>query len=107
MNDIRFRTFNIVEDSFSDPICKIVAVTIPNEDKTEFTAQFAFCSPKDNFNKAKGRDIAIKRLNSYRGIVFKYDGTKRVTDILKELIIEEINRKPIYWLRGITKDIIR
>ncbi len=54
-----------------------VALTRPSKEETDqkHLISFSFCSPKDSFNKKKGRMIAEGRLNTGRTIELDIRGT--------------------------------
>ena len=107
LNTVRFRTFKVIGKD-NRTISKVVAATAlletTEENEKEFSVQFSFCSPKDKFDKLKGQFIAAKRLESFRGITFKNDPSKKVSETVKNLLMAEINRKPVRWLQDVTKD---
>lgn len=99
MNDLRFRTFHVLEDELE--IGRVTAVTVPtNEEKTEFMTQFSFCNPNDmadrEYNRNKGKFIAVQRLTGRTAIKFARKNTP-IAETLKSLIVNEAKRKNIKW----------
>ena len=108
---VRFRGFNIF-DKNDNIIGKVTAATVPlNEDKTKFKCQFSFLSPKDLKNKLykrkTGKLYSLLGLNSDDAIDFDREPTERLFTILRDLILEEANRRNIFWLKNKAVDDIR
>lgn len=93
--NLKFRTYHVVKngkevgritvakmDSEEDPNLREVAIT--------------FCSPKDKFNKVKGKIISVGRL---------LKGNKKVTmhkaENVREVIVATAQMKKIQWMKGI------
>lgn len=70
-----------------------VAITRPDRDDAEqrHLAAFSFCSPKDQFNKAKGRKVAEARLSSKKALEICMDGS--VSEVVEEAMITAIREK--------------
>lgn len=106
-SEIRTRTYHVV-DWKNEEIGKVMAVTEPKDaENLTFKTQFSFLCPKDafakKFNRKKGKDIAIWRLNSFRAIEFNKDKNVTMSNILKGLIISEAKRKNIQWMENLTE----
>lgn len=122
--EIRFRTFNVLDDQpsgFSRLIGKVTAAveyTGVQEDNTEaylgFKVGFSYCSPKEKqSNRKLGQAIALMRLTSpsHHGPCYLYlpqqdpDAPKMtgLTGAIKDLIVAEARRKCIRWMKGINQ----
>ncbi len=74
---IKYGYYRAFVPGFKRPGYIVIALDRPNKEDTDqlHTVSFAFCSPKDSFNKALGRKIASGRLEknaysiSHRGTV--------------------------------------
>jgi len=112
--DVRFRTFHITEDKYvphggecEQELGRVLAVSVPlNADKTKFKCQFSYLSPKDlklnKINKTYGKFLALARLNSDKAIIFTKDKEERILDFLKNFMLQEADRKNIFWLKDRT-----
>jgi hypothetical protein len=109
--DVRFRTFHVTEKEdislgieCTPEIGRVLAVSVPlNADKTKFKCQFSYLSPKDlklnKINKTYGKFLALARLNSDKAIIFTKDKEERILDFLKNFMLQEADRKNIFWLK--------
>ena len=67
MSEIRFHYFRITNDNFPKKNKGIViAATKVNPCESTRSISFAFCSPRDKFIKAIGRDICMERLEKWK-----------------------------------------
>lgn len=98
----------------SDPYLVIASTIIHGPEKKKFLKYgVAFRSPKDKFDKKRGRELAISRLQSstpcdYSGIVLieNIEKTEKTNLILTELVLSDIFVKQKYPHRKIFHKII-
>jgi hypothetical protein len=94
-DDPKVRTFYFYGDS-ENAVTRIIAAFY--NDDTNYYVGFSLCSPKDNFCRAKGRTIAVGRLNK------KPTWFSRVSDRY-EIVDSELERafkdkyKNVSWVR--------
>jgi hypothetical protein len=93
----------------SGRIGHVIIATMPTDaSKTTFKLGVAFCSPKDNFSRKKGKELALARMNCKRnGVVFGRGSYPTVVEAVKSIILAESKRKNIYWMKKVTEQDIR
>lgn len=106
--EIKFRTFKVL-DLNNDIMGRVMVGTrAPHSLRSEdldgkvLEVAFAFCSLKDNFDRNIGKSIIKDKLD-IQGDVFYfeiYPGDK-VSDILREIILDVAQDRSILWMKGI------
>ena len=107
MEKITTKTYTVVRDTDDIvPIGRIVAAILPIDDsKKKFRVQFAYCSPKDQFDKKRGQQIAILRLLSHKHpIEFERVEGESLFETIKTYIIKDSYRKDVRWCRGLSPE---
>ena len=111
---IRFRTFTIVSPYAPFRMFgKVVAATElvrvdPVTGEMEFNMQFAFCSPKDQYNRAKGRLIAFHRMKSDKaGLTAIVEKGQKLSSVVKRKLLSVAHDKGIEWMGGVQINQIR
>ena len=95
LTNFRFRTFHVLNREQKE-IGRITSVKRLDEDN-KYQVAFAFCSPKDRYNKKFGQMIAHGRLiNRPKKRYITYDGS--VQD-LKDMAIAVASMRGIKWIQ--------
>lgn len=66
------KVFHVRDELYSKAVVTIATKISPDYPNT-IKVGFAFCSPKDQFNRKIGRKIAIGRMESFGSNVYSYD----------------------------------
>jgi hypothetical protein len=104
---VRYRRFHVIDNDGLDIGSVTAAILYDGEDAGEhlYRVQFSYASPREKtINKKKGQILAKLRLFSSdpeRGaiIISLKEQNRGLTNTIRELIIDEAQRKRISWLR--------
>jgi hypothetical protein len=105
MENVRFRTINVVEETGLSIRGKITAATVPlDSEKKTFGLGLCFCGPNDmkKFNRKFGQKVALGRLSCDKSrIVIGKNPT--VFEGIKDRAILIAAVKDIKWMRDVQK----
>ena len=114
---IRFRTFHIVKERFSEivriftdtsqeeqAIGRVVVASRYLPQTSTLMLQFSFCSAKNKFDRKEGQFLAAERLMD-KPVDVKLSGN--TIDAIKQAILDEGLKRNISWMRNIDMEGIR
>ena len=99
---VQFMTFNVATEDRSMTAGRIVvAYFFPFCNEEALLINFAFCSPRDTFDRKYGQFIAYRRLMKPDGPIF-VETPKRIIRAMAAIsLIKEAHRREVPWMRTV------